>query len=208
MIAHECTKCADSAYFKHKECRSNRSIYLVVGLQSVKMQQLTMHDLKEFSNWMEKRRTAPHWYNPYNPLIKIDLVEREDRYVSCNDRVGEIQLDVKVQQLRNPEPHESLLMGMSDILLHELQRLIVEPGFPMKAFTCLSLKSVEPLPLPLTRTLGILINIPIFAYFPWTVPLTRTLLGMFDWMSEKWMMEQSLNHFVEFKLVFTLIHNE
>ena len=174
MIGHECRKSADSAYFKHKECRSSRSIYLVVDLQSVKMQQLTMHDLKVFSNWMGKRPTGPHWYNPYNPLINIDLVEREDRYVACNDRVEEIQLDVKVQQLRNPEPHESLLMGMSDTLLHELQRLIAEPGFPMKTFTCLSLKSVEPLPLPLTRTLGILTSIPVFAYFPWTVPLTRT----------------------------------
>lgn len=101
---------------------------------------------------MEKRLTGPRWYNRYNPLIKIDLLEREDRYVACNDRVEEIQLNVVVKQLRNPEAHESLFTGMSDTLLHELQRLIAERRFPMKAFTCLLLHGVESLPLPLTRT--------------------------------------------------------
>lgn len=120
----------------------------------------------------------------------------------------EIQFNVEVKQLRTPEAHESLLMEMSDTLLQELQRLNAERRFPMKAFTCLSLHGVETLPLPLTRTLGILTNIPVFAHFPWMVPLTRTLLAIFDWLSQKWMMEQSLNTFVEFKLVFTQIHHD
>lgn len=119
MIGHKCRKSANSTYFNHKECRS-----LVVE----KMQQLTMRDLEIFSNWKEKRPTRPHWYNLYNTLIKIDLVERADRFVTCNDKVEEIELEVNVQQLRNPEPHKSLLMAMSDTLLHELQRLIAEPG--------------------------------------------------------------------------------
>ena len=147
MIGHKRRKSANSIYFNHKECRS-----LVVE----KMQQLTMRDLEIFSNWKEKRPTRPHWYNLYNPLIKIDLVERADRFVTCNDKVEEIELEVNVKQLRNPEPHKSLLMAMSDTLLHELQRLIAEPGFPMKSLTCLSLQGVEPLPLPLTCNLGIL----------------------------------------------------
>ena len=97
----------------------------------------------------------------------------------------EIKLDVKVQQLRNPEPHKSLLMAMSDTLLLELQRLIAEPGFPMKSLTCLSLHGVEPLPLPLKCNLAYYTNIPVFTYFPWTVRLTRTLLAMLYWFSQK-----------------------
>ena len=88
------------------------------GLESVKMQQVTMYDLEIFSNWMEKRQTEPHRYNSYNPLIEIDLVKTGDRYTADNDRVDEIQFNVKVQELRPPEAHESLLMGMSDTLLH------------------------------------------------------------------------------------------
>ena len=60
-----------------------------------------MRDLEIFSNWKEKRPTRPHWYNLYNPLIKIDLVERADRFVTCNDKVEEIELEVNVQQLGN-----------------------------------------------------------------------------------------------------------
>ena len=78
---------------------------------------------------MEKRQTGPHWYNAHNLLIKIDLMETADRYTDCNDSVDEIQFNVKVQQLQTPEAHESLLMGMSDTLLHKLQRLIAELGY-------------------------------------------------------------------------------
>lgn len=172
------------------------------------MQQVTMHNLEIFSNWMENRRTGPHWYNPYNPLIKIDLVETSDKYTADNERVGEIQFNVKVQQLRLPQAHEFLLMGMSDTFLRKLQRLIAENGFPMKSLTWLSLQSVEPLSLPLTNCLGTLTSIPVFAYFPWTVSLTKTSLAMFDWLGQKWMMAQLVNPFMEFRLVLTLIHNE
>lgn len=98
------------------------------------------------------------------------MVETGDRYTADNDRVDEIQFNVKVQELRPPEAHESLLMGMSDTLLHELQRLIAERRIPMKSQTLLSLQSVELLPLPLTHYLGTL----------WTVSLTKTLLAMLD----------------------------
>ena len=128
------------------------------------MNQVTMHDLEQFSYWMEKRIASSHWYNPYNPLIKIDSVERENRYAGGNDAVEEIQLDVEIQLLCYPESDESLLMSMSDALLRELERWITEQGLPMKTLTLVSLSSVEPLPLPLTRSLGILTNIPVFAY--------------------------------------------
>ena len=128
-------------------------------------------------------------------------METAERYVACNDRVEEIQFNVEAQQLGTPEAHESLLMGMSDILLHKLQRLIAERGFPMKSLTCLSLQSVEPFPLP-------------FRYinqYSCLCPLSmdgvtdKTLLAMLDWISQKWMMAQIVNPFIEFRLVLTLI---
>ena len=53
-----------------------------------------------------------------------------------------------------------------------------------------SLQAVEPLPLRITRCLGVLTNIPVFTFFPWTVSLTKTLLAMLDWLSQKWLMAQ------------------
>ena len=60
----------------------------------------------------------------------------------------------------------------------------------MKTRCFISLQAVEPRPLPLTRCLGVLTNIPIFAFFPWTVTLSRTFLAMFDWLSYNWLLAQ------------------
>ena len=118
------------------------------------MNQVTMHDLEQFSYWMEKRIASSHWYNPYNPLIKIDSVERENRYAGGNDAVEEIQLDVEIQLLCYPESDESLLMSMNDALLRELERWITEQGLPMKTLALVSLSSVEPLPVTLNTEFG------------------------------------------------------
>ena len=72
----------------------------------------------------------------------------------------------------------------------------------------LSLKAVEPLPLPLTRCLGVLTNIPVFAFFPWTCNLARTILALFDWLSSRWLMTKLQTPCMEFKLVITLIHEK
>ena len=56
------------------------------------------------------------------------------------------------------------LMSMSDTLL--LQRWITGHGYPMRTYCYVSLQVVEPFPLPLTRCLGVLTNIPVFAFFP------------------------------------------
>ena len=77
-----------------------------------------------------------------------------------------IQLDLRTQQLRAAAWHESLLMSMSDALLRALQRWITDDGYPVRSRCYISLQAVVPLPLPLTRCLGVLTNIPIFAFFP------------------------------------------
>ena len=94
-----------------------------------------------------------------------------------NDAVEEIQLDATVQQHRVPARNESLLMSMSDALLRSLRRWITDHGYPIRTLCYVSLQAVEPLPLPITRCLGMLTNIPMFTFFPWTVSLTKTLLS-------------------------------
>ena len=76
----------------------------------------------------------------------------------------------------------------------------------MRTQCYVSLQAVEPLPLPLTRCLGVLTNIPLFAFFPWTVSLSRTLLALLDWLSYRWLMTQIQAPCMEFKLVIPLIH--
>ena len=134
------------------------------------------------------------------------MTEVADRVVANNDSVEEIQLDLSIQQLRVPAWNESLLMSMSDALLRSLQRWIASKGYPMQTQCYVSLQAVEPLPLPLTRCLGVLTNIPLFAFFPWTVSLSRTLLALLDWLSYRWLMTQIQAPCMEFKLVIPLIH--
>lgn len=144
------------------------------------MQTISMHDLEQFSYWQEKRLMRAHWYNICNPVISADLTEFYDRVVGNNDAVEEIQLDLTVHQHRVPAWNESLLMSISDALLQSLQRWITSHGLSMKTRCYVSLQAVEPIARPLTRCLGVLTNIPIFAFFPWTVSLSRTFLAMLD----------------------------
>ena len=78
----------------------------------------------------------------------------------------------------------------------------------MKTQCLISLQAVEPISLPLTRCLGVLTNIPVFAFFPWTVRLSRTILAMLDWLSYNWLLAQFYLPGKEFKLLLTLIHQE
>ena len=170
------------------------------------MQTVSMQDLEQFSYWQGKRLTSSHCYDIYNPVISVELMELADRVVANNDLVVEIQLDLCIQQLRVPAWHESLLMSMSDALLRALQRWITRHGYPMKSQCYVSLQAVQPLPLPLTRCLGVLTNIPIFAFFPSTCNLARTMLALFDWLSYGWLITQLQALCMEFKLVIILIH--
>ena len=125
-----------------------------------------MQDLEQFSYWQEKRLMSSHWYNIYNLVISVELTELYDRVVGNNDALEEIQLDLTVQQQRVPAWNESLLMSMSDALLRSLQRWITNHSYSMKTRCFISLQAVQSIALPLTRCLGVLTNIPIFAFFP------------------------------------------
>ena len=127
--------------------------------------------------------------------------------VGNNDTVEEIQVDLTVHQHRIPAWNESLLMAMSDALLRALQRWITSHRYSMKTRCFISLQAIESIALPLTRCLGVLTNIPIFAFFPWTVSLSRTILAMLDWLSYNWLMAQLHSPANEFNIVITLIHD-
>lgn len=144
------------------------------------MQTISMHDLEQFSHWQEKGLRSAHWYNICNPVMSVDLTEFYDLVVGNNDAVEEIQLDLTVHQHRFPAWNESLLMSMSAALLRSLQRWITSHGLSMKTRCYVSLQAAEPIARLLTRYLGVVTNIPIFAFFPWTVSLSRTFLAMLD----------------------------
>lgn len=171
-------------------------------ITSVTMQSVSMQDLEQFSYWQDKRLSSYHCYDIYNPVISVDLTELADRVVGNNDSVEESGFTYSTTTCR----HESLLTSTSDALLRALQRWITNHGYPMRSRCYISLQAVVPLPLPLTGCLGVLTNIPIFAFFPWTVSLSRSFLAMLDWLSYKWLMTQIQSPCMEFKLVITLIH--
>ena len=83
-------------------------------------------------------------------------------------------------------------MSMSDALLRAIHWWITSYRYSMKTRCFISLQAVEPISRPLTRCLGVLTNIPVFAFFPWTVRLSRTVLAMLDWLSYNWL----LAHFI------------
>ena len=170
------------------------------------MQSVSMQDLEQFSYWQEKRLTSSHWYNIYNPVITVELTELADRVVANNDAVEEIQLELLIHQHRIPVWNESLLRSMSDALLRSIQHWITSHEYSMKTQCFISLPTVDPIPLPLTRCLGVLTNLPMFAFFPWTVSLSRTILAMLDWLSYNWLLVQLRSPNYDFKLVITLIH--
>ena len=141
-------------------------------------------------------------------MISVELKELYDRVVGNSDAVEEIQLDLTVQQHRIPAWNESILMSMSDALLRALQRWITSHGYSMKTRCFLSLQAVESIAVMFTRCLGVLTNIPVFAFFPWTVSLSRTFLAMLDWLSYNWLLAKLQSPGIEFKFVIALIHED
>ena len=176
--------------------------------KTVKMQSVSMQDLEQLSYWQEKRFMSRHWYNVYNPVISVELTEIADRVVRNNDAVEEIQLDLTVHQHRVPEKNENLLMSLSDGLLRAVQHWVTSRRLSMKTRWFLTLQTVEPIALPLTKCLGVLTNIPVFAFFPWTVSLSRTLLAMLDWLSFNWLLAKLYAPVNNMKLVITVIYEE
>ena len=176
--------------------------------KTVKMQTMSMQDLEQLSYWQEKRFKSGHWYNLYNPVISVELTEFADRVVRNNDAVQEFQLDLTVHQHRVPAWNESLLMSMSDGLLRAVQHWVKSRRLSMKTRCYLTLHTVEPIALPITKCLGVLTNIPVFAFFPWTVSLSRTMLAMFDALSYNWLLAKLQAPANNMKLVITVIHEK
>ena len=173
-----------------------------------KMQTVSMQDLEQISYWQQKRLTRTHRYNVYNPVISVELTEIADRVVRNNDAVQEIQLDLTVHQHRVPENNENLLMSLSDGLLRAVQHWVTSRRLSIKTRCYLTLHAVEPIALPFTKCLGVLTNIPVFAFLPWTVSLSRTMLTMFDALSFNWLLAKLLSPINEMKLVITVILEE
>ena len=173
------------------------------------MQSVSMQDLEQIAYWQEKRFKSGHWYNLYNPVISVELTEFADRVVRNNDAMQEeIQLELTVHQHRIPEKNENLLMSMSDGLLRAVQHWVRNRHLSMKARCYLTLHTVEPIALPITKCLGVLTNIPVFAFFPWTVSLSRSMLAMFDWLSYNWLLAKLLSPANNIKLVITVIYEK
>ena len=167
-----------------------------------------MQDLEQIAYWQEKRFKSGHWYNRYSPVLSVELTELADRVVGNNDAVQEFQLDLTMHQHRVPEINENLLMSMSDSLLRAVQHWVTSRRFSMKTRCYLTLQTVEPIALPITRSLGVLTNIPVFAFFPWTVPLSRTMLARFDWLSYNWLLTKLLSPTNNMELIITVIHEK
>ena len=173
------------------------------------MQSVSMQDLEQIAYWQEKRFKSKYGYNLYNPVLSVELTEFADRVVRNNIAVQEeFQLELTVHQHRIPEKNENLLMSMSDGLLRAVQHWVTSRRFFMKTRCYLTLQAVEPIALPLTKCLGVLTNIPVFAFFPWTVPLSHTMLAMFDWLSYNWLLAKLLSPTNNMKLIITVIHEE
>ena len=166
-----------------------------------------MQDSAQIAYWQEKRFKTGHWYNPYNPVISMDLIELSDRLLGKNGRQEEIQMALVVHQQRIPEKHENLLMALSDAFLRAIQQWAINRKWPLKRRSYLTLHGVEPLALPMTNCLAVLTNIPVFAFFPWLPALSRTTIAMFDAMSFNMLLAKLQKPTLEMKLVITVIHD-
>ena len=168
---------------------------------------ISMQDSEQLAYGREKRFKTQHWYNPYNPVISVDLIELSNRVLGKNGRQEEIQLELIVYQQRILEKHENLLMSLSDAFLRAVQQWVIRRKFPLKTRCYLTLHGVESLALPMTKCLAVLTNIPVFAFFPWSPTLSCTTVAMFDAMSFNWLLAKLRKPTTEMKLVITGVHN-
>ena len=138
----------------------------------------------------------------------MDLTELSNKLTGINNAAEEFQMELMVYQHRIPEKNENLLMALSDGLLRTIQHWVTCQRLSMKSRCYLTLHEVEPIALPMTRCLGVLTNIPVFAFFPWTVSLSRTMLAMFDALSFNWLLAKLQKPVNNIKLVITVIHEK
>jgi len=163
------------------------------------------NDLEQLAFWQETRKQSLHWYNVREPVISVELKEGERRWIVNNE---EVQMDLSVYQHRVPGWNENLLMSLSDALLRGIQRWLTRKNLPMTTRCVLSLQEEESNPLPLTRCLGIITNTPVFAFFSWTVSLSRTMLAKLDSLSYNWLLAKFLSPRNSVNLVITVLHRD
>jgi len=159
---------------------------------------------EQLTFWQETRKQSLHWYNVKEPVISVELKEGQKRWMTNNE---EVQLDLIVYQHRVPAWNENLLMSLSDALLRGIQGWTRRKNLPMATRCVLSLQEEEPNPLPLRRCLGIIDNTPVFAFFPWTVSLSRTVMAKLDELSYKWLLAKVMAPNNDVKLMVTVLHN-
>lgn len=135
---------------------------------------------QQLAYWQEKRFQSPHCYNASDPVILVDLAEIDARLIA---KQHEFQLQMNIYQQRKPDKHENVLMALSDAILRAIQDWISYRQVSQASKCCLTLHAVEPLPLPLMKCLAVLLNIPVYAFYPRSVQVTRQIMAMMDALS-------------------------
>ena len=137
----------------------------------------TPRDTKELSYWQKKRAESPYWYNVNDPVISVELEEIATPWL------GETQMKMDIVSLGETENHDIILMTLSDALLREIQAWITRRKVPLH-LKCSVLLLAEPRKKPQeTKCVTMLVNIPVFWFFPWSIRLTRKMLARMDTMS-------------------------
>lgn len=167
---------------------------------------ISQPDSEQIAYWQEKRSKSTYWYNSNDPIIIVDLSEIAERVIPGKQQ-REIQLQLDVFQQRVPGKEENLLMGLSDALLLAIQHWVENRKVPLNSRCCVTLHAVEPLILPMIRCLSVLINIPVFWFYPWSVRISRNMRAMMDGLSFNLLLAKLQKPKTEMKLVITVIHN-
>lgn len=167
---------------------------------------ISLQDSEQIAYWKEKRSKSPYQYNSNDPIILVDLSEIAERVIPGKHQ-SEFQLQIDVYQQRVPGKEENLLMGLSDALLRAIQQWVESRKVPLNSKCCAALHAVEPLTLPMIRCLAVLINIPVFWFYPWSVQLSRNMLAMMDGLSFNLLLAKLQKPKTEMKLVITVVDN-
>ena len=163
----------------------------------------SLQDTRQLAYWREKRSKSHYWYNISSPIISVELSEIAARLITDNQQ-HEFQLQMEVYQQRVPDRHENLLMALSDALLRAIQEWMASRKVPLSSKCCVSLHAVESLALPMMRCLAVLINIPVFTFYPWSTQISRNILAMMDALSFNLLLVKLQNPKMGMKLIMTV----
>lgn len=163
----------------------------------------SLQDTKQLTYWQEKRFESPYWYNVSDPIILVELSEIDARLIT-GTRQHEFQLQKDIYQQRQPNKHENVLMALSDALLRAIQRWIRNRQVAFHSKCCVSLHAVEPLALPMLKCQAVLLNIPVFAFYPWSTRISRNILAMMDALSFYLLLAKCQTPTLGMKLIVTV----